>query len=57
MFLHLQYFVFVTPEKRLDDFTLAKLPCDEGTVVYNNEPGPEKFVSGTHYVKSVSFNK
>ena len=32
-------------EKLLDDSSLTKLPCDEGTVVYNNEPGPEKYVS------------
>ena len=38
------YFVSVIAEKTLDDVNLTKLPSDEGTVVYNNEPGPEKYV-------------
>lgn len=34
---------FVKPEKTFEDFIFTKLPCEEGTVVYNNEPGPEKY--------------
>ena len=43
------HFVPVITEKTLEDANLTKLPCDEGTVVYNNEPGPEKYVCATHY--------
>lgn len=44
------HFVSVISEKTLEDDNLTKLPCDEGTVVYNNEPGPEKYVRA-HYFK------
>ena len=47
--IHSAHFVSVIAEKALDDVNLTKLPSDEGTVVYNNEPGPEKYVSATHY--------
>ena len=47
------YFVSVIAEKTLDDVNLTKLPSDEGTVVYNNEPGPEKYVSTTHYFQVI----
>lgn len=46
------HFVSVIAEKTLDDANLTKLPCDEGTVVYNNEPGPEKYVSAVHMISS-----
>lgn len=32
-------------EKTADDESLTKLSCEGGKVVYNNEPGPEKYVS------------
>lgn len=47
------HFVSVIAEKTLDDANVTKLPCDEGTVVYNNEPGPEKYVSATHVLFQV----
>ena len=47
------HFVLVIAEKTLDDVNLTKLPSDEGTVVYNNEPGPEKYVSATHYFQVI----
>ena len=31
--------------KTLNDSCLPKLAYDEGTVVYDNEPGPDKYVS------------
>ena len=31
--------------KTLNDSCLPKLAHDEGTVVYDNEPGPDKYVS------------
>lgn len=35
---------FVKPEKTLvDELSLTKLPCEEGKIVFNNEPGPEKY--------------
>ncbi|PFX25530.1 Cytosolic carboxypeptidase 2 [Stylophora pistillata] len=34
---------FIKPEKTADDESLTKLPCEEGKIVYNNEPGPEKY--------------
>ena len=47
------HFVSVIAEKTLDDVNLTKLPSDEGTVVYNNGPGPEKYVSATHYFQFI----
>ncbi|XP_078346337.1 uncharacterized protein LOC144631703 isoform X2 [Oculina patagonica] len=45
---HIQYIPrnpepFVKPEKTPDDLSLTKVPCEEGKVVFNNEPGPEKY--------------
>jgi len=46
--LHIQYVPktpepFVKPEKKIDDTSLTKLPCEEGKIVFNNEPDPEKY--------------
>lgn len=45
---HIQYIPrntepFIKPEKTADDESLTKLSCEGGKVVYNNEPGPEKY--------------
>lgn len=39
------YHLSLISEKTLDELRLTKLPCEEGKVVFNNEPGPEKYVS------------
>ncbi|CAH3186518.1 unnamed protein product [Porites lobata] len=48
---------FVKQEKTLDDVNLTKLPSDEGTVVYNNEPGPEKYFVRSRVGGSQILNK
>jgi len=38
-------YIFLISEKKIDDTSLTKLPCEEGKIVFNNEPDPEKYVS------------
>mgnify|MGYP000733665834 CR=1 FL=1 len=41
--------------KTLNDSCLPKLAYDEGTVVYDNEPGPDKYVSTLFEILGFSY--
>ena len=42
--------------KTLNESCLPKLAYDEGTVVYDNEPGPDKYVSTLLILKFLVFS-